>query len=101
MYPEHRRKRQQLIAIRQAAADCLLYSGPLETKELPEDGKGDQYTCVNGDDRNQFLAAFLTNDGSAHYSSPSVQILFCWQAHRKLLVCCACSMPHTTIKWNK
>ena len=45
-------------------------SEPLETKQLPEDGKDDQHKRVDHHDGDQFVAAFLASDGSAHGSSP-------------------------------
>jgi hypothetical protein len=56
----------------------------LETKQLPEDGKYDQHKCVDYHDRDQFVAAFPANDSSTHGSSPSVHLLFCWQAQAEI-----------------
>lgn len=79
-----RAKKQQLIDIRRAAAQCLLFSEQLEAKQLPEDGKGDQHKRVDCHDHDQFIAAFLANDGSTHGASP-------FNTHSVVPMCLGCS----------
>jgi hypothetical protein len=70
------------------------FSEQLETKQLPQDGKYDQDKRVDHRNRDQFVTAFLTNDGSAHGSVPLRYTLCSAGKHTAyaLPMCLGCSM---------